>query len=226
MSETKQTHTFKSEARQLLDLMIHSVYSNKEVFLRELISNSSDAIDRRRVEALTEKALLQEGDELEIRIEADPEARTLTIADSGIGMSRQEIVDNLGTIARSGTKEFVQNLAKSEDADKTEQLIGQFGVGFYSSFMVAESVTVVTRRAGETAATRWVSSGDDFTVEDAERELAGTSVTLSLRPADPDNGLQDFTDGWMLRQTIKKHMPSGNKISFPDYVHTLVINRL
>jgi len=196
---------FKSEARQLLELMIHSVYSNKEVFLRELISNSSDALDRRRVEAITDKSLLEDGHELEIRLEADKTARILHLHDSGIGMSKEEVIKNLGTIARSGTKEFVQNL-KSQEGDQTAELIGQFGVGFYSAFMVADEVTVVTRRAGESEATRWTSSGDgSYTVEAAEKEDIGTTVSLRLRDADPDNALPDFTDEFVLRSTIKKH---------------------
>ncbi|MEE2903366.1 MAG: molecular chaperone HtpG [Myxococcota bacterium] len=196
---------FKSEARQLLELMIHSVYSNKEVFLRELISNSSDALDRRRVEAITDKSLLEDGHELEIRLEADKTARILHLHDSGIGMSKDEVIKNLGTIARSGTKEFVQNL-KSQEGDQTAELIGQFGVGFYSAFMVADEVTVVTRRAGESEATRWTSSGDgSYTVEAAEKEDIGTTVSLRLRDADPDNALPDFTDDFVLRSTVKKH---------------------
>jgi molecular chaperone HtpG len=205
MTANPQKFEFKSEARQLLDLMIHSVYSNKEVFLRELISNSSDALDRRRVEAITDKSLLAEGLDLEIRIEADKDARILHISDSGIGMTREEVIENLGTIARSGTKEFVQSLDKKE-SDQTAELIGQFGVGFYSAFMVAEEVTVVTRRPKEETATRWTSTGDgSYTVEDAEREDIGTTVSLLLREADPDNALPDFADNSVVRSTIKKH---------------------
>lgn len=205
MAENAQTFEFKSEARQLLDLMIHSVYSNKEVFLRELISNASDALDRRRVEAITDKSLLPEGHELEIKIEVDKEARLLHFTDSGIGMSRQEVIDNLGTIARSGTKEFLQNLKDSKSTE-TAELIGQFGVGFYSAFMVADEVTVVTRRAGEDTATRWASTGDGhYSIEDAEREDAGTTISLLLKDADPDNALPDFADNFVLRGTIKKH---------------------
>jgi len=205
MAANAQEFEFKSEARQLLDLMIHSVYSNKEVFLRELISNSSDALDRRRVEAITDKSLLEEGHELEIRIEADKDARLLHISDSGIGMSRDEVIDNLGTIARSGTKEFMQNLSQSE-GDQTAELIGQFGVGFYSAFMVAEDVTVVTRRHGDENATRWSSKGDGrYSIEDAEREDVGTTVSLMLREADPENALPDFADNFVLRSTVKKH---------------------
>lgn len=206
-TENAERYEFKSEARQLLELMIHSVYSNKEVFLRELISNSSDALDRRRVEAITNKALLEEGTELEIRVWADKDKRTLTIEDDGIGMDRDEIIANLGTIARSGTKEFMAKLAGDKGGDGDQQaLIGQFGVGFYSAFMVADEVSVVTRRAGTDVALKWVSKGDGhFTIEDGERDTAGTTVTLHLREADPDNGLVDFAENWVIKETIKKH---------------------
>ncbi len=203
---TAQTFEFKSEARQLLDLMIHSLYSNKEVFLRELISNSSDAIDRLRFDALTHPELRPEGHEFEIRIAADPQARTLTIEDTGIGMSREEVVTNLGTIARSGTREFMKRLAEAEGQAQREALIGQFGVGFYASFMVADEVTVLTRRAGEAGATLWRSTGDGtFSVEDASRDAIGTTITLQLKPADEENNLSDFAEGWTLRRVIKKY---------------------
>lgn len=223
-----ETHAFKSEARQLLDLMIHSLYSNKEIFLRELISNASDALDKLRYAQLTDEALraattpAAEDRPLGIRIWADADARTLIIDDNGIGMSREDAVRNLGTIAHSGTREFNAQLAeaRSKNADATsgsasaegkanaatEALIGQFGVGFYSSFMVANAVTVVTRKAGEETATRWYSTGDgNFTVEEAERAASGTTITLHLRPVDTDNGLPDLTQEWTLRGIIKKY---------------------
>ena len=209
MTAATETHAFKSEAKQLLDLMIHSLYSNKQIFLRELISNSSDALDKLRFEALTNASLLPEGTELQIRISADPVARTLSIWDHGIGMSREELVENLGTIARSGTKEFAQRIAESKKAGTdaaTEALIGQFGVGFYSSFMVAEKVSVVSRKAGTDAAASWESAGDgEFTVGDATRDEPGTTVTLKLRPADPEDDLPDFTDEWTIRSIVKKY---------------------
>ncbi len=223
---------FKSEARQLLELMIHSLYSNKEIFLRELISNSSDALDKLRFEALTRPDLRDDAP-LKIRLwsEAGEGGRFLHIEDNGIGMSRDEVIANLGTIARSGTKEFAARMAEArkaegeaadaekatEDAQETEaaeaatggdveSLIGQFGVGFYSSFMAADEVTVVTRKAGEDQATRWVSTGDGtFSVADVQRDTHGTTITLKLRDADPDNGLQDFTAEWVVRQTVKKY---------------------
>ncbi|MFZ4580953.1 MAG: molecular chaperone HtpG, partial [Myxococcota bacterium] len=210
-----EIHVFKSEARELLDLMIHSLYSHKEIFLRELISNASDALDKLRYETLTDEALksaLATGNEGAIRLEVDKDARTLTLHDNGIGMTRAEVVANLGTIARSGTREFTARLkeakeSRPEGADQaTESLIGQFGVGFYSAFMAADRVVVVTRRAGEDAATRWSSTGDGtFTVEDAEREGHGTTVTLHLRTADAENGLSDFTQDYEIRRVVKKY---------------------
>lgn len=212
MSGNPETFEFRSEARQLLDLMIHSLYTHKEVFLRELISNASDALDKLRFEAVKDTSLVQDDRPLSVRITVDPDARTLTIDDNGIGMTREEVVSNLGTIARSGTREFAEQLqaARGAEGDETDAataaLIGQFGVGFYSAFMVADSVTVVTRRAGEDASTRWHSTGDGtFSVEDAERETFGTAVTLHLRPVDEENDVQDFSADWMLRQTIRKY---------------------
>lgn len=202
-----ETHAFKSEAQQLLDLMIHSLYSNKEIFLRELISNASDALDKLRFEALTDKSLIDDDSPLRVRVSADADKRTVTVDDNGIGMSRDEVIANLGTIARSGTKEFAARMAaaKAEDADP-ETLIGQFGVGFYSSFMVATEVTVLTRRAGESTATLWHSTGDGtYSITEASRDGAGTTITLKLREADPDNGLPDFTQAFALKRVIKKY---------------------
>ena len=158
MTEAAQTFTFETEAKQILDLMTHSVYSNREIFLRELISNASDAMDKRRFESIEHKELLPEGEELHIRLEADADARTLIITDNGIGMSREEVIENIGTIARSGTKKFIEALGDTKDSLASPDLIGQFGVGFYSVFMVADRVELVTRRAGEEAATRWTST--------------------------------------------------------------------
>jgi molecular chaperone HtpG len=200
---SSETHPFQAEVQKLLDLMIHSLYSNKDVFLRELVSNASDALDRRRFEALTNPALAAE-EELSIRLVADPVARTLTIADNGIGMTREELVSNLGTIARSGTLEYLRRIDRSADA--APELIGQFGVGFYSSFMVADRVDVVSRRAGEDKASRWRTDGSgSYTLEDADRETAGTTITLHLRPADPEDGLADYTDEWVLRSIVKRY---------------------
>src|SRR3954447_10788709 len=183
-----ETMAFQAETKQLLDLMIHSLYSNKEIFLRELISNSSDALDRLRFEALTKPELLEGDEKLEIRLAADRDARTLTIHDNGIGMSRDEVINNIGTIAKSGTRELVNRLKEGESKQTIAELIGQFGVGFYSSFIASERVELVTRRAGETQATRWESTGDGtYTIEDTEKPGRGTTIKLYLKPEDRDN---------------------------------------
>ncbi|MFP6654491.1 MAG: molecular chaperone HtpG [Myxococcota bacterium] len=198
-----EKHAFQAETQKLLDLMIHSLYTNKEVFLRELISNASDALDRRRFEALSDSAL-QSAAALEIHLVADRPSRTLTISDNGIGMTGEELIANLGTIARSGTKEFLNR--SNEGSEANPDLIGQFGVGFYASFMIANEVDVVSRHAGEDKAARWVSSGDgEFSLEDAERDEAGTTIRLTLKPVDGDAGVSDFCDEWVLRQTIQKY---------------------
>src|SRR5215475_7130389 len=157
---TVEEYQFQAETKRLLDLMINSLYTNKEIFLRELVSNASDALDRLRFEALTNPILLEENDKYEIRLEADGEARTLSISDTGIGMSREEVIANIGTIAKSGTREMRNKIEDGPSAQLAAELIGQFGVGFYSSVMVANKVTLVTRRAGETTATMWESTGD------------------------------------------------------------------
>ena len=200
---TSERHEFQAEVRQLLDLMIHSLYSHKDIFLRELISNASDALDKLRFEALTRPELQPPG-ELEIRLEAEPDVRSLSVWDNGIGMSRDEIVENIGTIARSGTKEFLAKVGERQGQVPPE-LIGQFGVGFYSSFMVADRITLLTRKAGEATATRWESSGDGYELAEAERETAGTTVTLHLKPKDEEDGLRDYTDAHVLRDIVKKY---------------------
>lgn len=203
-----ETHEFQAETRQLLDLMIHSLYTNKEIFLRELISNASDAIDRLRFEALTEEGLLSDDDLLEIRIETDPQARTLTISDTGIGMSREEVVANIGTIAKSGSRELMERMKASPAAsvEQVSELIGQFGVGFYSAFMVADRVTLLTRRAGQETAVRWESEGDGrYTLADAGRDHRGTSITLHLKEADKEGGIEDFTEEWTLSRIVRRY---------------------
>ncbi|MCG8592589.1 MAG: molecular chaperone HtpG [Proteobacteria bacterium] len=200
----RETHEFQAQVKQILDLVIHSLYSNKDIFLRELVSNASDAIDRRRFAGVTRPELLPAG-EFAIELLADPGARTLCVRDNGIGMSRDELVENLGTIARSGSAEFLAALQRDQGATAPE-LIGQFGVGFYASFMVAERVEVLTRRAGESGAHRWESSGDgSFSLEEAERDEAGTTITLHLRAVEPEAGLQDYTDEWVLRGIVKRY---------------------
>ena len=197
----KETHGFQAEVKQLLKLMIHSLYSNKEIFLRELISNASDAADKLRFEGLTDKALFESDAELKIRVAFDAKARTITISDNGIGMSRDEVIANIGTIAKSGTREFLNSL--TGDQAKDTNLIGQFGVGFYSAFVVADKVTVVTRRAGLTAehGVRWESDGGgEYTLEVVEKASRGTEVTLHLR-----EGEDDLAVGNRLRTIIRKY---------------------
>ena len=201
MSTNKETLGFQTEVKQLLHLMIHSLYSNKEIFLRELVSNASDACDKLRFEALNNSALYGDDGDLKIRVAFDKEARTITISDNGIGLSRDEAVEHLGTIAKSGTREFFSAL--TGDQAKDAHLIGQFGVGFYSSFIIADKVTVVSRRAGLEAnqAVRWESAGEgDFSVEMVEKAGRGTDVTLHLR-----EGEDEFLSSWKLRQTIRKY---------------------
>ena len=200
-----ERHEFQAEVKQLLDLMIHSLYSHKDIFLRELISNASDALDRLRFESLTHPEWLPSA-ELQIRLEVEQQPRTLSVHDNGIGMTKDEMVQDLGTIARSGTQEFLRLLAERKDQGLPPELIGQFGVGFYATFMVADRIIVVSRKVGEPHATRWESRGDGaFTVEEAERESAGTSVTVFLKPAEEEDGLQDYTNEWVLRELVKKY---------------------
>ncbi len=197
----KETLGFQAEVSQLLKLMIHSLYSNKEIFLRELISNASDACDKLRFEALSDDALYENDGELKIRVAFDQDARTITLSDNGIGMSRQEVIDNIGTIARSGTKEFLQRL--TGDQAKDAHLIGQFGVGFYSAFIVADKVTLTTRRAGLGAehGVRWESMGEgDFSLETVEKAARGTEIVLHLK-----EGEEEFLSDWRLRSIIRKY---------------------
>ncbi|MBT2410646.1 molecular chaperone HtpG [Streptomyces sp. ISL-12] len=200
------TFEFQVEARQLLQLMIHSVYSNKDVFLRELVSNASDALDKLRLEALRDDTLDADVSDLHIEIETDKDARTLTVRDNGIGMSYDEVGQLIGTIANSGTAKFLQELREAKDESNAEGLIGQFGVGFYSGFMVADEMTLVTRRAGETQGTRWSSRGEGtYTLDTVEDAPQGTSVTLHLKPADSEDALHDYTSAWKIREIVKRY---------------------
>ena len=209
MAGQKETLGFQTEVRQLLKLMIHSLYSNKEIFLRELISNASDAADKLRFEALAKPELLGE-DELAIRIELDKDRRLLSVVDNGIGMARGELVDNLGTIARSGTAEFLEKMTGDQQHDA--QLIGQFGVGFYSAFIVADKVTVETLRAGDEQGVRWESDGEgEFTIEDIERSERGTRVTLHLK--DDEN---EFVEPFRIESLIRKY---SDHIGFAVSLH-------
>lgn len=202
----KQTMGFQTEAKRLLQLMIHSLYSNREIFLRELISNASDAIDKRRFAAIEDSSLDVSSEGYEIRVDVDEEAKTLSISDNGIGMSRDDVVENLGTIAKSGTAAFMEQL--SGDQQKDSQLIGQFGVGFYSSFIVADRVEVITRKAGSDEATHWESTGEaEFSIDEATREAPGTTVILHL-----DTEAEEFASPWRVRSVIKKY---SDHISVP-----------
>jgi molecular chaperone HtpG len=206
VSSSVETLEFQAEARQLLHLMVHSIYSDKDIFLRELISNASDALDKLRLSAFIDKDLPVDASDLHIEIEVDREARTLTIRDNGIGMSRDEVVQLIGTIAKSGTAELLRKLRESPEAAASPQLIGQFGVGFYATFMVADRVTLVTRRAGETSGTRWESEGDGtYTIETIEDASQGTSVTLHLRPEDAEDHLYDYTAEAKIREIVKRY---------------------
>jgi HSP90 family molecular chaperone len=210
MSEvsTRETLGFQAEVKQLLHLMVHSLYSNKEIFLRELVSNASDACDKLRFEALADTTLWESDPDLKIRVSYDKTARTLSVSDNGVGMSRDEVISNIGTIAKSGTREFFQTL--TGDQAKDAHLIGQFGVGFYSSFIVADKVTLATRRAGMAAehGVRWESTGEgDYTLETVTREGRGTEVTLHLR-----EGEDELLSGFRLRSILRKY---SDQITIP-----------
>src|SRR3984893_5044082 len=203
---------FQAEARQLLDLLVHSVYSDKDSFLRELISNASDALDKLRIEAFQNKDLdpnITDTSDLHIEIDVDKDARTLTIRDNGIGMTRAEVVDLIGTLAKSGTAELRQQLREAQTAKNTavsEELIGQFGIGFYSTFMVADKVELLTHKAGDSEATKWESSGDGtYTIATVEGAPQGTSVTLHLKPVDAEDAIHDYASEWKTRTLVKKY---------------------
>ncbi|MGP3707607.1 molecular chaperone HtpG [Gordonia paraffinivorans] len=210
MSVAPEVHEFQAETRQLLDLMVHSIYSNKDSFLRELISNASDALDKLRLESLVDKDLDVDTSDLHIKLVPDAEKRTLTVIDNGIGMSRDEVIELIGTLARSGTAELRRSLAEAREKGLSEaaaeELIGQFGIGFYSTFMVADKVTLVTRKAGESVGTRWESTGDGtYTIDEVPDAPQGTAVTLTLKPVDTENHLYDYTDKTKLRQLVKRY---------------------
>lgn len=211
MSEHVERREFQAEARQLLQLLIHSIYSDKDAFLRELISNASDALDKLRLEAFRDKDLDVDTSDLHIDVDIDKDARTLTIRDNGIGMTRDEVVDLIGTLAKSGTAELREKLQEAKG--EAEELIGQFGIGFYSTFMVADTVELLTRKAGESSATRWESHGDGtYTIAAVDDAPQGTSVTLHLKAADADDELHDYTAPWKIRELVKKY---SDFISWP-----------
>ncbi|TWF93893.1 molecular chaperone HtpG [Saccharopolyspora dendranthemae] len=204
MTARAETHEFQAETQQLLQLVVHSIYSNKDVFLRELISNAADALDKLRLASFANKDLQVDTSDLHVEIAIDPEQRTLTVRDNGIGMSRAEVVDLIGTIAKSGTAELLAKVRDSQDS--AAELIGQFGVGFYSSFMVADRVGLTTRRAGEDEATRWESDGSGtYTVETVPDAAQGTSVTLWLKPEEADDNLFDYTSEHKIRELVRRY---------------------
>ncbi len=205
MAPQIETFEFQTEVKQLLNIIINSLYSNREIFLRELVSNASDAIDKLNLEAQTNSEILGENTEFKIKLIPDKENRTLTISDNGIGMSREEVMENLGTIAKSGTAAFIKALEQSKKENTlSADMIGQFGVGFYSAFIVADRITVITRSAFDEKAVKWESAGQgEFSIEDTEKPTRGTDVVLQLKPAEQDE--DEFTDQWVIRRIIKQH---------------------
>ncbi|MER5778236.1 molecular chaperone HtpG [Streptomyces sp. NPDC002039] len=206
MGSSVETLEFQAETRQLLRLVIHSIYSNKDIFLRELISNASDALDKLRMESLTTAELEVDTTDLHIALEVDQDARTLTVRDNGIGMSRDDVVELIGTIAKSGTASLLQKIKDAKDEAAAQGLIGQFGVGFYSAFMVADQVTLRTRRAGSESGSQWESDGEgSYRIQAVDGLPVGTSVTLHLKAADSEDGLADYLAGWKIRQIVKQY---------------------
>jgi molecular chaperone HtpG len=208
-----ENYQFQAETSYLLDLMVNSLYTNKEIFLRELISNASDALDRLRFESLVRPELIDSSHNPQILLEADRQNQTLTISDNGIGMSRAEVINNIGTIAESGTRELRASMSEGVAEAKAGELIGQFGVGFYSSFMVADKVTMITRRAGEETATLWESTGDgQYSVAPAIKDQHGTTITLHLKLQDPEQGIEDYTDKWIIARIVRRY---SDFVSYP-----------
>ncbi|MBF0399046.1 MAG: ATP-binding protein, partial [Desulfobacterales bacterium] len=205
MELKKETHQFKTEVQQILNLIINSLYSNKEIFLRELISNASDAIDKLKFRAQTEPEILGKDGDFKIKIVADKASGTLEVIDNGIGMTYNEVMENIGTIAKSGTGEFLKALEHLKQQElSTPQLIGQFGVGFYSAFMVSDKITLITRHPDSDKATLWESKGDGtYTIEETTKDSRGTKIILYLKKTEKDE--DDFTDEWVLRRIIKNH---------------------
>ncbi|MGB9438426.1 MAG: molecular chaperone HtpG, partial [Desulfobacterales bacterium] len=215
MTVRTETHEFKTEIKQLLNLIINSLYSNKEIFLRELISNASDAIDKLRFKAQTDEGLLGNDGEFKIKIERDAVKNTLTVEDNGIGMTYDEVLENIGTIAKSGTNDFLEAMQQlNKEATLTPELIGQFGVGFYSSFIVADKITLLTKSANGDPAVRWESHGDgEFTITEAEKSGRGTVITLELKKKEEDD--PDFTDEWTIRNIVKQH---SDFVAYPIFM--------
>ena len=204
----KEMHEFQAETKQLLDLMVHSIYTNREIFLRELISNASDAIDKAHFESLTNRELLEGNETFEIYLAPDAQSHTLTIADNGIGMNREELIENIGTIAKSGTKAFMEKLKEAKESGVSDkEMIGQFGVGFYSAFMIAEKVTILTRKAGETQGYKWESAADgSYTIDVCDKDSRGTTIILQLKPEFyGEKAEEDFTSNYRLENLVKKY---------------------
>ena len=200
-----ETLEFQAETKRLLDLVVNSIYTNKEIFLRELISNSSDAIDKLHFESLTNHDILEGNEDYEIFVVPDSDTKTITISDNGIGMTRDEVISNIGTIAKSGTKAFLEKL-RENDGKVDEEFIGQFGVGFYSAFIVADEVELITRRAGENSAVKWTSKGaGEYTIEDCEKDSRGTTIVLHLKPEFCGGEEFDFTNNYAIENLIKKY---------------------
>jgi molecular chaperone HtpG len=206
VGSSPQTLEFQAETRQLLQLVIHSIYSNKDIFLRELISNASDALDKLRLESLVDSGPEVDASDLHIELEVDRDARTLTVRDNGVGMTRDEVVELIGTIAKSGTASLLEKVKQAKDAEAAQSLIGQFGVGFYSAFMVADKVTLRTRRAGTDEGTLWESDGEGtYDISTVDDLPVGTSVTLHLKSADSEDGLADYLAEWKIRAIVKQY---------------------
>ena len=212
MSPKVEKHQFKTEVQQLMNIIVNSLYSNREIFLRELISNASDAIDKLRFQSQTDPDILGEDTEFKIKLVPDGINNTLEVSDNGIGMTREEVMENIGTIAKSGSVAYLKAIEQSQNQNAlTPELIGQFGVGFYSAFIVAEEISLITRAAGSDTATKWVSCGDgSYTIEDTEKETRGTCITLKLKAQDKDEA--DLTDKMVLRGIVKKH---SDFVSYP-----------
>jgi molecular chaperone HtpG len=211
----KETKEFQAETKQLLDLMIHSIYINKEIFLRELISNASDAIDKVRFQALTDQNLLGDDKDFQIYLSIDTSAKTLTITDNGIGMTYDEVVENIGTIAKSGTKAFLENLSKEKASTNNLELIGQFGIGFYSAFMVADKIVLITKAPGAAKAVKWESAGDGtYTIEEIESDKRGTTITLYLKDefTKTEQSTENFLDSFTIQNLVQKY---SDYVRFP-----------
>lgn len=217
----KEMREFQAETKQLLDLMVHSIYTNREIFLRELVSNASDAIDKIRFESITNQELLEGKSDFEIYLVPDEESHTLTISDNGIGMTYDEVIENVGTIAKSGTKSFLEKLKEQKESVSDKELIGQFGVGFYSAFMVAEKVTLITRKAGETKGVKWESTGDgSYSIEEAEKADRGTTIILTLLPEFfGEKAEENFLQTYTLESLVKKY---SDYVRFPIKMNFVV----